>query len=114
MNRIPIPARCAFILAAALAAAGCAAGERAGGRPVRAVFRCEGGRSIEAAFSAAPDSVKLKLSDGRVLTLPRAISADGARYASEDESLVFWNRGSTAFITENGAGTYNGCAESAD
>ncbi len=71
------------------------------------LFTCDGGKSLKAAFSDG--SVRLTLSDGRGLSLPRAISADGGRYANPDESFVFWNVGDTAFIDENGARTYSGC-----
>lgn len=72
-------------------------------------FACKDGKSIEASFYA--DKVALKLSDGRTMTLPQAMSASGARYANEDESFVFWNKGDTAFVTEGNAGTetYSGC-----
>jgi membrane-bound inhibitor of C-type lysozyme len=74
-----------------------------------ALFKCEAGKTIDATFYAS--SVDLKLSDGRSLVLPQAMSASGARYANEDESLVFWNKGDTAFITEgkDGEETYSGC-----
>ena len=55
------------------------------------------------------DRVNLILSDGRQMTIPHALSADGARYANADESFVFWNKGNTAFITEQGATTYSDC-----
>ncbi len=55
------------------------------------------------------DAVTISLSDGRTLTLPHALSADGARYANADESFVFWNKGNTAFVTENGTTTWSGC-----
>jgi membrane-bound inhibitor of C-type lysozyme len=41
--------------------------------------------------------------------LPQAPSASGARYANGDESIVFWNKGNTAFIEEGGRTTYQGC-----
>jgi len=76
---------------------------------ITAVFVCESSRSIEATFDNDEQTVRLALSDGRELTVPRAISADGARYANSDESFVFWNKGNTAFIQELGATTYSGC-----
>ena len=80
------------------------------GTVIRAVFRCEGGRSIDALFSnGTRSSVSLALSDGRTLSLPQAQSASGARYAGADESFVFWNKGNTAFIDEGGRTTYAGC-----
>src|SRR5581483_12293852 len=36
--------------------------------------------------------------------------ASGARYANADESFIFWNKGTTAFITENGQTTYANCS----
>jgi membrane-bound inhibitor of C-type lysozyme len=54
--------------------------------------------------------VRLALSDGRKVTLPQAMSGSGARYANADESIVFWNKGNTAFIEEKGKTTYEGCA----
>jgi hypothetical protein len=44
------------------------------------------------------------------------MSASGARYASADESVVFWNKGNTAFITEGGNPenmTFANCGEGA-
>ena len=75
-----------------------------------AVFKCQGGKSIDATFYA--NSVSLKLSDGRSLMVPQAMSASGARYANKDETFVFWNKGDTAFVTEgkDGKETYSGCA----
>ena len=75
-----------------------------------ATFKCQGGKSIEATFYA--NSVSLKLSDVRSLTVPQAMSASGARYANKDETFVFWNKGDTAFVTEgkDGKETYSGCA----
>jgi membrane-bound inhibitor of C-type lysozyme len=74
-----------------------------------ATFTCKGGKTIAATFY--PDKVELKLSDGRSLTLPQAMSASGARYANKDETFVFWNKGDTAFITEGVSRqeTYSDC-----
>jgi membrane-bound inhibitor of C-type lysozyme len=72
-------------------------------------FKCADGKSIAATFYAS--SVALKLSDGRSMTVPQAMSASGARYANKDETFVFWNKGDTAFVTEgkDGKETYSGC-----
>lgn len=75
-----------------------------------AVFTCNAAKSITATFYPEDDHVQLDLSDGRELSLPRAMSASGARYANDSESFVFWNKGNTAFITENGSTTYENCA----
>ncbi len=78
---------------------------------VDASFSCNLGKTIDAAFY--PDKVDLKLSDGRQMTLPQTMSGSGARYANSDESIVFWNKGNTAFITEGAdeTQTFNGCIQ---
>ena len=78
-------------------------------------FVCQGGKSLTATFFPATDRyVDLKLSDGRTLSVPHALSASGARYANSDESFVFWNKGMTAFITEGASNqeTYSNCVAS--
>jgi membrane-bound inhibitor of C-type lysozyme len=82
-------------------------------KTIHATFHCDGGKSIVAAFeNGAQSSVDLTLSDGRHLALPHARSADGARYASADESFVFWNKGNTAIVEEKGHTTFSGCVTS--
>lgn len=75
-----------------------------------ATYSCDGGKSIWAAYKK-DGSVDLSFSDDSDVTLPHATSASGARYASEDGSLVFWNKGETAFVEEDGEATYSGCVE---
>lgn len=78
---------------------------------IQARFLCGAGRFIDATFvNGAASSVDLKLSDGRALTLPQTRSGSGARYATADESIVFWNKGNTAFIEEGAKTTFDGCA----
>ncbi len=74
-----------------------------------ATSKCKGGKTIVATLYA--DSVDLKLSDGRTMKLPQAMSASGARYANADETFVFWNKGDTASVTEgkDGKETYSNC-----
>ncbi|MBU6371077.1 MliC family protein [Patescibacteria group bacterium] len=87
-----------------------------------AMFACDAGKTIDAAFYAGSStpatageppvpggSVSLVLSDGRSMTLPQTISADGGRYADASGSIVFWNVGDTATLAENGTTTYTGC-----
>ncbi|MFZ3054459.1 MAG: MliC family protein [Minisyncoccales bacterium] len=55
-------------------------------------------------------SIKIALSDGRVLNLKQTLSADGTRYANSDESFVFWGKGNGALILENNVEkSYIGC-----
>ena len=80
---------------------------------IKATFNCPDGKSIEAEFVNQGDSyVNLVLSDGRTMKLAQAVSADGARYANQDESFVFWNKGDNAFILENDNTTYADCLDS--
>ena len=106
---IPIP-RSVVVTLLGLAVAACAAAPNAPAGVIRAKFTCDGGRAIAAEFVNAPQPlVRLALSDGRALTLPQAISASGARYASVDDRVVFWNKGDTAFVEEGDKATFTGC-----
>jgi membrane-bound inhibitor of C-type lysozyme len=78
----------------------------------KVTFVCDNSKSITATFYTGTDKfVDLSLSDGRILTVPHAISASGARYANSNETFVFWNKGDTAFITEgkDGETTFTNC-----
>lgn len=77
------------------------------GAQATATYLCDQGKMVKAAYYT--DSVELTLNDGTAMTLPHAMSASGARYANSDETFVFWNKGNTAFIEENGTQTYIGC-----
>ena len=77
--------------------------------PIKAIFTCKDGKSIEAVFAGS--KVSLVLSDGRKLELDQTLAASGARYANKDETLVFWNKGDTAFIEEKEKTTYSDCLQ---
>jgi membrane-bound inhibitor of C-type lysozyme len=87
-------------------------------------YQCAGGKQIKASFYKGPvitakpnmppvpsGKVELVLSDGRKMTLPQTISGSGIRYATSDESTVFWSKGESAFIDEKGSETYSDCEE---
>jgi membrane-bound inhibitor of C-type lysozyme len=74
---------------------------------VKATFVCSGGEKIMAEFYDR--LVRIELSRERLYLLPQTISGSGARYANKDESLVFWNKGDSAFIEEMGTTTLSGC-----
>lgn len=68
------------------------------GKPIaHAKFACAEGKVIDATFYNR--FVHLEFGWQKTLYLPQTISASGARYANSDESVVFWNKGDTAFIT---------------
>jgi hypothetical protein len=82
-------------------------------------FNCASGISLQAAFFDGPaqaaasadmppipgGKLKLTFSDGRQVVLSQTISADGARYASADESIIFWDKGDEAMFDSAGQGT---------
>jgi membrane-bound inhibitor of C-type lysozyme len=88
-------------------------------------YSCDGSKTILAKYYesdakpfSSPDqppiptgSVALALSDGRSMTLPQTISADGGRYANSDESFIFWSKGTGAFVMEGKSSdvTYKNC-----
>ena len=72
-------------------------------------YSCKNNRMIQARFR--PRIVHITLSDGRSISLTQTVSASGARYANLNESLIFWNKGNTAFIQEGSKTTYQDCTE---
>ncbi len=74
-------------------------------------YTCDADKYVRAVYR--PSEVNLFLSDGRTLSVPQTVSGSGARYANKDETFVFWNKGTTAFITEGkeGAITFGNCAQ---
>lgn len=90
----------------------------------QATYQCLDGHTVEAVFmtqGAVPESmpglppssnalVSLSLDNAPSILLPQAISADGSRYASADESLVFWSKGNGAMVLQDGKETtYQNC-----
>ena len=70
-------------------------------------FVCADNKDIEAVFYK--NFVYLKIDKWGEAYLPQTISASGARYADDSESIVFWNKGDTAFIEEGGQVTFKDC-----
>ncbi len=104
-----------FVLATAVEVQGCGSVSHATGTGERArmviesTFVCSSGERIEAVFDTGSNRVDLSLPDGRKLSLAQVLSASGARYANPDESIVFWNKGRTAFLQESGVVTQSDC-----
>jgi hypothetical protein len=76
-----------------------------------AFIHIEGIKSQLASTTPAPaftdSQATLVLSDGRMLVLPQVVSGSGTRY--EKGAIAFVGKGSNAFLTENGATTYENC-----
>ena len=72
-------------------------------------FTCADSKTIESVFYK--NFVHIETHSLGALYLPQTISASGARYANDNESVVFWNKGNTAFITEGDPNnpTYKDC-----
>lgn len=78
----------------------------------QATYSCDKGKTIAAAYYEGPAAPELKsgepptptgwvevsIGGAATTTLHQTISADGTRYANDDESLVFWSKGNTALI----------------
>ena len=70
-------------------------------------YTCAGGKILRAVYQKT--AVELTLPDGSKVILPQAVSGSGARYANEGETTVFWNKGTSAFLEENGKTTIADC-----
>ena len=69
-------------------------------------YHCDNDKKITAQFNYNFEKVKI----GDII-LNHANSADGMRYATNNESFVFWSKGETAFALENDKLTYENCIE---
>ena len=90
-----------------------------------ASYVCDENRTLKAVFMESTGAVALPtpnvpptptgqvslvLDTAPAVVLPQTISADGARYGTENGPLVFWSKGSGALVLENGAeNTYTNC-----
>lgn len=92
------------VAALAFGVSGAMSGRALADDPIATVnYACKDGKTIKATFY--DDKADLVLGDGRKISLPQAKSADGGRYANDDESFVFWAVGSKAFVTEGDPNT---------
>ncbi len=74
-----------------------------------AEFTCADEKVINVDFYE--NFVRLEMRVWEKVYLPQTISASGARYANREETVVFWNKGNTAFVTEGSPDniTYKDC-----
>ena len=70
-------------------------------------YSCDAGKTIAAVYTT--NAASLTLSDGRTLSLTQAVSGSGVRYTDAADTIEFRNEGSNAFLTENGATTFDNC-----
>ena len=69
-------------------------------------YLCERGERLEATYYALSDQslafVRLRLPDGRQLTLPQIASASGARF-SADSDVTWWIKGNSGSLQQRNA-----------
>lgn len=66
-------------------------------------YRCGGGEQLLATYYTLLDRslgfVRLRIPDGRLLTLPSVMSADGERF-STDRDFTWWIKGQSGFLQQ--------------
>ncbi len=79
---------------------------------VNVTYKCDGEKEISAVFmNGASNMVQLNLPNNKTYNLMQTLSADGGRYANWDNSFVFWSKGNTAFVEQDGNQTYENCTQ---
>lgn len=68
----------------------------------------DGTTMVDAMFDTDADTVTFTHVSVGTVTLPSAVSASGARYTNEDESIVFWEHQNEATITKDGEDVFKG------
>src|SRR5690606_12238127 len=72
-------------------------------------FSCPNGGMFTISYSGPENEVATLSFSGVQHVLERAISASGARYASEDGQVVFWEHQGQAFVEIDGTPAVEGC-----
>lgn len=70
-----------------------------------ALYTDANGQEIPAEYTDGKVTINF---NGEVMTLNQVISGSGARYANDDESFVFWNKGDEATVYVNDAIVFEG------
>lgn len=68
----------------------------------------DGTNTVVAFYDNTNNTVTFSVNDTRENILPVAVSGSGARYANEDESLVFWEHQNELTVTKNGVEVFKG------
>jgi membrane-bound inhibitor of C-type lysozyme len=72
-------------------------------------FSCPDGVEIKIIYGQDAESALLSIK-GKEYKLNQAISASGARYANEDETVIFWEHQGEAMVEMDGEIIYQGCS----
>lgn len=75
---------------------------------IKMTYLNEAGGQIIACFDLADELVVLRLPDGDQVILPQAVSASGARYASDN--LEFWEHQGKGYYIVDGKVSFEGAA----
>ena len=67
-----------------------------------------GSKKVDATFDNSADTVTFSGTSLGAITLPRAMSGSGARYANDDESIVFWEHQGVLTVTQNDKTIFTG------
>ena len=67
-----------------------------------------GSATVQASFDTTHNTVTFTYAPLGTVTLPLTISASGARYANQDEGVVFWEHQGELTITKDGAEVFRG------
>lgn len=73
-------------------------------------YTCEQG-DVRLALSGENYEKATVITEDGEYDLERVVTASGAKYASADQSFIFWTQGEDAFIQQNGNTTYEECTE---
>ena len=71
-------------------------------------FVCPSGNEIKISYHEKSDSASLFV-EGEKYELNRVVSASGARYANDDETVVFWEHQGKASVEVDGETIYKEC-----
>jgi len=72
------------------------------------IFDCPSGVEIKISYDEESDSASLFV-EGEEYKIYRVISASGARYANNDETVVFWEHQGEAMVEIDGKIMYQEC-----
>ena len=75
--------------------------------PITVVY-ADGSITVAATYDKDEETVTFAYNSLGTVTLPRAVSASGARYATLDESIVFWEHQGEATISQGGKVVFQG------
>lgn len=79
------------------------------GNTIETVFVCPDGASFTTSYDFGSNELTVVLEDRTEYALPQTPSAEGARYAAIDESVVYLEQEGAARLTINGETRYEGC-----